>query len=109
MIDASARQSSEDLTLERTYWASTGIEFSGMSRAESAPAMIADAFHQVGSLDRLRAAYAAPHWDWVQHAFPSCIFTQLCAALDEVPQPSRLPIIGRQETWGRNGPSANEA
>ena len=57
MIDASARQSGEDLTLERTYWASTGIEFSGMSRAESAPAMIADAFHQVGSLDRLRAAY----------------------------------------------------
>jgi hypothetical protein len=77
MIDASARQSSEDLTLERTYWPSTGIEISGMSRAESAPAMIADAFHQVGSLDRLRAAYAAPHWDWVQHAFPSCIFTQL--------------------------------
>jgi hypothetical protein len=59
------------------------IVFGGMSGAESASAMVADAFHQIASLDRLRAAYAAPRWDWVQHAFASCLITQLFAALDD--------------------------
>jgi hypothetical protein len=39
--------------------------------------MVADAFHQIASLDRPRAAYAAPRWDWVQHAFTSCIFNAI--------------------------------